>query len=70
MEGYCFLLFEDKVKKILESNISLEEMEHKIEILNKNTIYEGLIISPADLPKKGRISSFALNILGAFYIKV
>ena len=70
VEGNCFLLFEDKVKEILNSNITLDEMKQQIEILNIQTIYEGLIISPTDLPKKGRISSFALNILGAFYIKV
>ena len=69
-EGHCFFLFENEIQKILSSGLRLKEIKTKIESLNKATKYDGLIISPTHLPRKGRIEKFVLNVLETLYIKV
>lgn len=70
IEGHCFFIFKDKIKKLLKSTNDFNFIKKEINILNNKTKYYGLIVNPKEISKKGRISSVLLKTFSKLNLKI
>ena len=70
VEGQCFVVFKEKIKKLLSTTNDLNKIANEINALNEKTKYYGLIINPSEISKQGRISNLLLKTFEKFNLKI
>ncbi|NQZ65915.1 MAG: DegV family protein [Mycoplasmatales bacterium] len=70
LEGTAFTTRKNEIKKIIEKYNDLKKIEKEIKILNSKIKYDGFILKPSSIPKKGRIFNLMTNIINTLKIKI
>ncbi|MCP4336967.1 MAG: hypothetical protein GY679_03935 [Mycoplasma sp.] len=70
LEGTTFIVAPEKIKDILEQDLSFKELKDKVDKLNKSIKFVGFIVDVSELAPNGRINSAFKYLIKTTNIKI